>query len=71
LISFDIVGIDSCGLGMNFVCDSHLSPVVVSAIAEDGAVSLNGWLRSGDQLLVLNHADVSSSSQGFVLTLNL
>ena len=52
---------------MNYLCDDQFAPVLISAIEEDGAMSLNGWLRSGDQLLVLNHTDVSSSSQGMVV----
>ena len=71
VFSFTVDGIEAYGLGLKFICDSFNAPVLVSAIADDGALALNGWLRSGDQLLSLNHKSVVSSNKGLNLIFRL
>jgi hypothetical protein len=63
---FDLDNTQALGLGLKFICHSDNAPVVISEVTDEGAVSVNGWLRSGDQLLSIDLVDVSSSDQGLL-----
>ena len=64
VLNIEIGDIEDLGLGLKFICDSTHAPVLLSAVEPDGAVSANGWLRAGDQLLALNHKNISLSNKG-------
>jgi hypothetical protein len=66
VIHVNVERVDQLGLGLKFICDSDNAPVIVSEVTDEGAISSNGWLRSGDQLLSIDLVDVSSTNQGLV-----
>ena len=59
----NLEGIQSVGLGINIIASRVPGPVLVSAVAALGGASANGWLRKGDQLLLVGHTDVSQTTE--------